>query len=118
MAETENKTPTTVNLMVPRQQLPIPLYANAWQLQIGETEITITFGVVTGSQDAGDAVFNPVTSITLSHGRFVAMATEIQALSLVLQDLYGGPVPGIKELTKSRIDAAIARVQEDNKSGS
>lgn len=102
-----------VNIMLPAQQVPAA-YANGWAVQIGESDITIIFGTGIQTPDGKPAI-SPVTAVTLTHNQFGKMEDELRRVSLVLQKMYDGPIPGIQGLTKAKLDAAVAEVTKDLK---
>lgn len=95
-----------------RAQAQPAVYVNGWGIQLGASEITLTLG--NGGVIDGEAVgVTPVVSVALTHSRFIDFATEVQRIALILEKLYGGQLPSIRDYTQDRLNAAIAEATEE-----
>jgi len=111
--KTPVKTPAKA-LTVPAAETVLPvLYANTWRMRLGDSDITITFGVTGDTIDDNPGSFNPVTTFALSHSQFVKLADELHRATMILEKMYEGSVPRMNGLTTDRLNAAAAEVNQE-----
>jgi len=103
--------PPTINFNIPN--IP-PGYVNVWNVQLGETEVTLTLGTG-GITDGKSVLLNPVSSVALSHGQFIRFAYALERVAVTIKKLYGGPLPTIQDFTQERMQAALAEADKELK---